>query len=51
MRGVDFDTAKTIEKDGWNAKTLHLYSHAETHIDAPVHFIVNDTTIDQIPLH
>jgi len=49
MRGVDFQPAKVLEKDGWNARTLHLYSHAGTHMDAPVHFGVNDITIDRIP--
>jgi kynurenine formamidase len=48
MRGVEFEPAKTLLKDGWNAKTLHLYSHAGTHMDAPVHFEVNEKTIDQI---
>ncbi len=48
MRGVEFEPAKTLQKDGWNAKTLHLYSHAGTHMDAPVHFEVNEKTIDQI---
>lgn len=47
MRGVAFETAKTIEVDGWNAKTLHLYSHAGTHMDAPFHFDVNEQTIDE----
>jgi kynurenine formamidase len=46
MRGVSFETAKTKEVDGWNARTLHLYSHAGTHMDAPFHFDVNDQTID-----
>jgi kynurenine formamidase len=46
MRGVAFDTAKTKTEDGWNARTLHLYSHAGTHMDAPFHFDVNDQTID-----
>ena len=50
MRGVRFETARTIEKDGWNAKTLHIYSHAGTHMDAPMHFNVNDKTIDKMPL-
>ncbi len=49
MRGVDFSTAKTVEKDGWNAKTLQLYSHCGTHVDAPVHFEVNKKTIDVLP--
>jgi arylformamidase len=48
--GVNWDTAKTLERDGWNARTLHLYSHAGTHMDAPVHFGAGNTTIDQLPL-
>ena len=47
MRGVSFEPARTKALDGWNAKTLHLYSHAGTHMDAPFHFEVNDQTIDQ----
>ncbi len=39
MPGVDVSTAKTIDKDGWNATTLRLYSHAGTHMDAPRHFL------------
>jgi len=50
MPGVAFDTARTLEKDGWNAKTLHLYSHSGTHMDAPLHFGVDGPTIDQTPL-
>ena len=46
MRGVAFETARTKADDGWNALTLHLYSHAGTHMDAPFHFDVNDQTID-----
>ena len=46
--GVEFSTAKTIDVDGWNAKTLHLYSHSGTHMDAPIHFNVNEQTIDII---
>lgn len=36
MRGVAFEQAKTISREGWNARTLHLYSHAGTHMDAPL---------------
>lgn len=50
MRGVGIETARTLEKDGWNATTLRLYSHAGTHMDAPLHFGVSDETVDQIPL-
>lgn len=47
MRGVDWEHAKTVENDGWNARTLHLYSHAGTHMDATTHFAAGDETIDQ----
>ena len=47
MRGVAFETAKTIERDGWNARMLHLYSHAGTHMDAQVHFGAGSETIEQ----
>ena len=51
MRGVQFEPVKILERDGWNAKNLHLYSHAGTHMDAPVHFEVNEQTIDKIPVN
>ena len=60
MRGVDWEQAKTVERDGWNARTLHLYSHAGTHMDAPTHFFqphelvsgqpAGAQTIDCLPL-
>lgn len=50
MRGVEFEPAKTLENDGWNARTLHLYSHAGTHMDAQTHFGAGEETIDVLPL-
>lgn len=50
VAGFDTEPARLLQKDGWNATTLHLYSHAGTHMDAPLHFGVNEQTIDQIPL-
>ena len=50
MRGVTFETAKTVEREGWNTRTLHLYSHAGTHMDAQKHFAAGPGTIDQTPL-
>lgn len=50
MRGVSFEQAKTVEKEGWNARNLHLYSHAGTHMDAQVHFAAGAGTIDVTPL-
>ena len=46
VAGFGTATAKTIEKDGWNASTLSIYSHAGTHMDAPKHFAVNENGID-----
>ena len=50
MRGVDYETKYTVAKDGWNARTLHLYSHCGTHMDSPYHFEAGDQTIDEIPI-
>lgn len=47
--GVSFEQARTVEKDGWNARTLHLYSHIGTHMDAPLHFGVSDQSIEEFP--
>ncbi len=50
LNGFSKETAKTIQKDGWNASTLTFYSHCGTHMDAPIHFNVKNETIDQIPV-
>ena len=47
--GVSFEQARTVEKDGWNARTLHVYSHIGTHMDAPLHFGVSDQSIEEFP--
>lgn len=49
MGGVTITSAKTVAVDGWNATTLNLYSHSGTHMDAPLHFGVNEQTIDKLP--
>lgn len=49
-RGVAVEPKYTLARDGWNAATWHLYSHAGTHMDAPVHFGCGPRTIDQQPL-
>ena len=49
-RGFDIETARTLEKDHWNATTLHIYSHAGTHMDSPWHFGVSSRTIDEYPV-
>lgn len=50
MQGVDISTARELNRDGWNATTLSLYSHCGTHMDAPRHFLPAGQTIDQHPL-
>ncbi|KAA5541760.1 cyclase family protein [Roseiconus nitratireducens] len=47
MPGVKLAEAKTLERDGWNATTLSLYSHCGTHMDAPRHFLPGGRTLDQ----
>lgn len=49
MPGFRKSVAKTLQADGWNASTLEIYSHAGTHMDAPLHFEAGETTIDTIP--
>ncbi len=50
MRGVAFEQKYTTADKGWNAKTLHLYSHCGTHLDAPNHYDVHETGVDALPL-
>jgi kynurenine formamidase len=50
MRGVDFEAKSTIDGKGWNTTTLHLYSHAGTHLDAPYHFIAHGRTLENLIL-
>lgn len=47
MRGVEITPKFTVAREGWNASTLQLYSHAGTHMDAQVHFEAGPETIDQ----
>jgi predicted dehydrogenase/kynurenine formamidase len=47
LRGANITQLKTIERDGWNATTLALYSHCGTHMDAPRHFVPEGATLNQ----
>jgi arylformamidase len=47
MRGVEISPKYTMAREGWNASTLSLYSHAGTHMDAQIHFEAGPETIDQ----
>jgi kynurenine formamidase len=50
MRGVACEPKFNFKEHGWNAQTLHLYSHCGTHMDAPTHAEAGDRTIDEVPL-
>ena len=50
MRGVEIHPHTRIANEGYNTTNLHLYSHAGTHMDAPLHFLDGGATIDQWPL-
>ena len=45
-RGVAMEPKYTVARDGWNAATWHLYSHAGTHMDSQIHFAAGPETID-----
>ena len=40
----------TLEKVGRNTRKLALGSHTGTHMDAPLHFVCNGKSVDEIPL-
>ncbi|MSU49603.1 MAG: cyclase family protein [Opitutus sp.] len=50
QRGVSMESKYTVARDGWNAATWHLYSHAGTHMDSQLHFDAGPETIDTKPL-
>ncbi len=50
MRGIGWETSHALERDGWNARMLHLYSHGGTHLDAPRHYLPGGETIEKIAL-
>jgi arylformamidase len=45
-----FTKAATYEKDGLNLTQITFSSHQGTHLDAPLHFIPEGKSVDQIPL-
>ena len=50
MRGIAWDIAHTLVNNEWNARTLHLYSHATTHMDAHRHFFEQGQSIEHLDL-
>ena len=50
IRGLETEPKGTYAENGCNTTTLHLYSHAGTHMDAPLHFVPGGDTIDHIDI-
>jgi kynurenine formamidase len=50
IRGFSSEPSASVAKNGWNATTLKIYSHAGTHIDSPRHFNTGKKGIDKTPL-
>jgi kynurenine formamidase len=42
--------SSAIPRDGFSVHALSCSSHTGTHIDAPSHFFIDGTTVDQLPL-
>ena len=51
IRGLTTEPCTSIEADGYNTTTLHLYTHTGTHMDAPKHFVPGGGAIDGIALN
>ncbi len=49
MRGFDSAPHSYLEVKGYNTTDLSIYSHAGTHMDAPLHFLEGGDTIDKLP--
>jgi len=47
---VSVETPYTFENCGWQGSTFSMFAHYATHVDAPLHFIREGMTIDQVPL-
>ena len=51
LPGVEVNAEDAIENgDDWNGSVLSMYLHSGTHVDAPVHFIKDGPSIDEIPI-
>ena len=51
MRGVQIEPELTFAQHGVNINRLVLSSHAATHLDAPLHWVDNGPTLDDMDLH
>ncbi len=47
--GILYDPAVKFEESGYQLYKLNINEHTGTHIDAPLHFSVDGTSVDQLP--
>ena len=47
---VSMATPYSYENCGWQGSTFSMFCHYATHVDAPVHFIKDGKSIDEMPL-
>lgn len=48
--GFSLKQVKWLDRDGCNETRVNMGSHVGTHIDAPLHFVKDGTTVEQLPL-
>lgn len=46
----NFDVIHTIAQNGFTERRIHMTSHMNTHIDAPIHIIEGTRTLDEFPM-
>lgn len=47
---VEIARVATIEKEGYNLTSFSMSAHTGTHIDAPLHYIADGASIDQVEI-
>lgn len=47
----EFETVFDVAEDGINIQQYCAPTHVGTHVDAPLHFVPDGTTIDEIPIN
>jgi kynurenine formamidase len=48
--GIIFDPAVKFEGNGYQLWKLTIFEHTGTHIDAPLHFSADGTSVDELPV-
>lgn len=48
--GILYEPDKVFEKDGYQLYKLTIFEHTGTHIDTPLHFSADGTSVDELPV-